>query len=172
MEEIVKHIIAAICAILIACCLKRQHRYWRELQENRPSGSIRAGYRISILITVLTLAASLFTQSQWMWEVFISVLLLALVFCVKVTFSPSVIALTLGMCVYRLYYFDEFPLIEVWASFTRVITWRLPEDIRAAYACVSFLWILIATLSSSTPHETIGESAVDTLGDTIGSLHA
>lgn len=172
MEEIVKNFIGAICAILIVCCLKRQHRYWRELQENRPSGSIRAGYQISILITVLTLAVSLFTQSEWMWEIFISVLLLALVFCVKVTFSPSVIALTLAMCVYRMYQFDDFPLVEVWLSFTSILTWRLPEEVRAAYAYVSFLWILLATLRSSTPHETIGESAVDSLGDTIGSLHA
>lgn len=172
MEEIVKHVIGAICAILIMCCLKRQHRYWRELQENRPSGSIRAGYRISILITVITLAASLFTQSEWMWEIFISVLLLALVFCVKVTFSPSVIALTLAMCVYRMYQFDDFPLVEVWVSFTSILTWRLPEEVRAAYACVSFLWILLATLSSSTSSQAVAESAADSLADTISSIHA
>lgn len=172
MEDIIKHAIGAICAILIMCCLKRQYRYWRELQENRPSGSIRAGYQLSILMTVAFLMVSLVTRSDWMWELFKSVLLLALGFCVKITFSPSAVALTLTMCVYRLYYFDEFPLLEVWASFTHVITWRLPEDIRAAYTCASFLWILAATCSSPSSGEPFGESAVDNVGDTINSLHA
>lgn len=172
MEDILKHAIAGVCGLLILCCLKRQHRYWRELQENRPSGSIRAGYQIAILLTMSTLAISLLTQSEWMWEIFISVLLLALVFCVKVTFSPSVVALTLATCLYRLYTFDEFPLVEIWMSFTSMLTWRLPEDIRAAYACVSFLWIVIATLGSSHPHEVSGESTLDSIGDGISSLHA
>jgi hypothetical protein len=172
MEEILKHLIATVCGILILCCILRQRRYWRELQENRPSGSIRAGYRISIFVTLSTFALCIFMQSEWMWEIFVSILLLALVFCVKITFSPSVIGLTLAMCVYRIYQFDDFPLIEVWLSLTTVLTWRLPEEIRAAYACISFIWILVAALSSPASGEQGAQNALEGVGEGLSSLHA
>jgi len=172
MEEILKHFVGIFSALLILCCSKRQHRYWTELRENRPSGSIRIGYTLSIAAILIALALSLITKSEWMWEVFVSILLLTLVFCVKITFSPTVIALTLAMCTYRMYQHNEFPLMEIWVSFTSILTWRLPEDVRAAYACVSFLWVLIATLVPSAPQATSADTALDGIGEVAGSLHA
>lgn len=172
MEDVLKHSLAVVICFLIMCCVRRQRRYWRELQENRPSGSIRVGYTLSIFTIIVSLAASVILQADWMWEIFISVLLVTLVFCVKITFSPSVIALTLAMCTYRMYQHDEFPLMEVWLSLTSVITWRLPEDIRAAYACISFLWVLFAALGSSAQPEMATDSGLDGIGDAVSGLHA
>jgi hypothetical protein len=66
-----------------------------------------------------------------------------------------------------MYQHDEFPIVEVWLSFTRILTWRLPEDVRAAYACVSFFWILISTLAASQP-EASAPDAVESLDGVIG----
>jgi hypothetical protein len=167
MEDLLKHSVGILVLCLILCCIMRQRRYWRELRENRPSGSLRVAYTVSVATILLTLASAAVLQAEWMREIVPSILLLALVFCVKITFSPSVVAFTLAVCTYRMYQHDEFPIVEVWLSFTRILTWRLPEDVRAAYACVSFFWILISTLAASQP-EASAPDAVESLDGVIG----
>ena len=97
---------------------------------------------------------------------------MALVFCVKITFSPAVIGITLALCTYQLNVHNEFPLLEVWATVIRVATWRLPEEVRVVYACVSFVWILTTLLSSSVTETGAGDTVANDLTDSITSMHA
>ena len=172
MDYYIKMVASVGVLILILCCVMRQKRYWRELQESRPSGSIRAGYRLAIASIVGTLIFALISNTESSWELFIGVLLVALAFCVKITFSPTVIALTLAVCIVQLHTTDEFPLLTVWGGFISVLTWRLPEEFRIFYACLSFLWIFFATVSAATPEAVDADIPVDGVADTLSSLHA
>jgi hypothetical protein len=171
MEFYLKPIITGFLLILICCCFVRQRRYWRELNESRPSGSIRAGYRLAIFSVVVSLVVAVLFRGDTTWQIFIGILIMALVFCVKITFSPSIIALTLAVCTYQLNVNNEFPLLEVWSAIISVATWRLPEEVRVAYACVSFMWVMVTLLSSGPTEPVPGDTAVDGLADTITSLH-
>lgn len=97
---------------------------------------------------------------------------MTLVFCVKITFSPTIIAVTLAICTYQLNVNNEFPLLEVWSAIISVATWRLPEEVRMAYACISFAWVMITLLSGPAAAPAIGDTPADELADSITSLHA
>ena len=172
MEVYFKPIISAFLLILICCCFVRQRRYWRELNESRPSGSLRAGYRLSIFSIFISLIVAVCFQNDATWQIFIGILIMALVFCVKITFSPSIIALTLAICTYQLNVNDEFPILEIWSAIISVATWRLPEEVRVAYACVSFAWVLVTLLSSPTTEALAVDSQADAVADSITSLSA
>jgi hypothetical protein len=174
MSEIFKEIIIGVVALLVCCCLVRQRRYWREMQESRLSGSLRVGYRLAILTAFAGLPLACFANTESSWQLFASVMLMVLVFCVKITFSPTIIALTLTACAFQLYVNDEFPLWQVWFSVSSMLTWRLPDEIRAAYASISFLWVLVTLLSGTSAHAEAGggEEAAVGIDETIASLHS
>lgn len=172
MDYYFKMVASVGVLILIMCCVMRQKRYWRELQESRPSGSIRAGYRLAIASIIGTLLFALISNTETSWELFIGVLLMALAFCVKITFSPTVIAMTLAVCIVQLHTTDEFPLLTVWGGFISVLTWRLPEEFRIFYAYLSFIWVFYATVSFSSPEAVGAEVPVDGVTDTLSAFHA
>lgn len=172
MDFYMKMVASVGVLILIMCCVMRQRRYWRELQESRPSGSIKAGYQLATAAIVGTLVFALISNTDSSWQLFIGVLLVALAFCVKITFSPTVIALTLAVCIVQLHTTDEFPLLTVWGGFISALTWRLPEEFRIFYAYISFLWIFVATVSGSHPEAAGAELPMDGVADTLSSLHA
>jgi hypothetical protein len=173
MDSWIKQAITGFLLFLICCCIFRQKRYWRELTTNKPSGTLRAGYALAVFTVGTALVASLCWQTESMWQLFLSILLMTLVFCVKITFSPAVIALSLAVCTFQFYTNSSFPFFEVWTGFIGVLTWRLPEEVRVAYACLSFTWALIALLFGGAPPEAAdGTLAADNVTDTIANLHA
>lgn len=172
MEVYFKLIASAFLLILILCCCVRQRRYWRELNESRPSGSLRAGYRLAILTILVSFLVAICFRTDATWQIFIGILIMALVFCVKITFSPSIIALTLAICTYQLHVSDEFPLLEIWTAIISIATWRLPEEVRVVYSCVSFVWVLVTLLSSSATETLAIDTPADAVTDSITSLHA
>ena len=143
------------------------------MQESRLSGSLRVGYRLAILTTVAALPFACFTYTETSLDLFGSVMLMVLGFCMKITFSPTIIALTLSACTFQLYINDEFPLWQIWLSVTSMLTWRLPEDVRAAYATISFLWVLVTLVSGTAAHPDAagGDDAAVGLDEAIASLH-
>ena len=98
---------------------------------------------------------------------FISVVITAAIFCVKITFAGAVAGATLAICTVHLYTNDSFPLLEVWTTIVRVVTWRLPEEYRIAYASVSFLWT-IAVLVTSVGREN-SEGVIDSIGNSLSA---
>lgn len=168
MNPILKNAILCGLLFLICCCLFRQRRYWRELRTNRPSGSVRAGYTLAVLSVAITLIIAAFVNTTSMWQVFGAVLIMGLVFCVKVTFSPSVLACVLGICTYQFYVLNEFPLWTVWSGLLSVLSWRLPEEVRVLYASLSFLWVLFSVLLPSKAVESASTS--EQIGDVVDSL--
>ena len=173
MNEIVKEVVICGLVLLIFCCFVRQRRYWREMQESRLSGSLKVGYRLAILTTIVALPFACFVNTQSSWQFFGSVVLMALVFCMKITFSPTIIALTLSACTFQLYTNDQFPLWQVWLSVASILTWRLPEDVRAAYASISFLWVLVTLVGGTValPEAADGQEAAVGIDEAISSLH-
>lgn len=172
MNEITRNIITLVVAVLILLCFKRQRRYWREMQTSRLSGSLRVGYTLAIFTMGVATPLALFYNTEEMWALYLSVLLMTVAFCAKITFSPAMIALTLGMSVYQLHTDGGFPFWEAWCSVVSILTWRLPEDIRAAYATLSFIWVMLSLMSGpsiTTPEESASSVGVDEL---ISSLHA
>lgn len=158
-------IIVSLLAVLILCCVKRQRRYWLELQESRPSGSLRWGYRIAIVSILGTFSLAVISDSPSAWQTFLGVASVALIFCVKITFSPIAIALTLVACSIELLENGSFPLLTVWTSLTRIITWRLPEEFRIVYSCVSLLWTIMVFVNTGG-----GGSAAEKEDSTMDSL--
>lgn len=167
MSDILKIATTLFILVLMFACFKRQKRYWREMQESRPTGSLKAGYKLAILTVGLSLIAAVYSNTPAGWEVFITILLMTVVFCVKITFSPAVIALVLGICTYQLYVHDSFPFFEVWGAAISVIAWRLPEEFRIFYTTLSFIWVMIIILSGGNPD--IQSSTAEDLTD-AGSL--
>lgn len=161
MNEYLKIFITGLILILLIACAKRQRRYWREMCENRPTGSLRAGYTLAIITIFLSLSAALYSNSTTGWEVFIGILLMTLIFCVKITFSPAVIALVLGICTYQLHTSDNFPFFEVWGAAVSVLAWRLPEEFRIFYTTLSFLWVMVVLLSGGNPEVTSADDVAD-----------
>ncbi len=172
MNEIVRNIITFVVIVLILLCFKRQRRYWREMQTSRLSGSLRVGYSLAIFTMGVATPLAFFFNNEQMWALYISVLLMTVAFCAKITFSPTMIALTLATSLYQLHMDGGFPFWEVWCSLVSVLTWRLPEDIRAAYATLSFVWVMLSLFSgpaASTTEDAVSHVGVDEL---ISSLHA
>jgi hypothetical protein len=174
MEMIIRGAVVFFLVTLIFFCVMRQRRYWRELSTNRPSGSVRAGYSLSVVCVFLSFLVAVYINTPTMWQLFGSILIMGLVFCVKVTFSPMVLAATLAVCTYQFYFANEFPLWTVWCSFIAVLTWRLPEEVRVVYASLSFLWILLSVIlpaKAAAPEASPADQVSDVL-DTMSSYHA
>lgn len=140
-----------ILGVLLFACAKRQRRYWFEMRENRPTGSLKAGYALAILTIFIALACAIFLNSPKGWEMFMGLALVALIFCVKITFSPAVIALVLVASAYEFYVSDRFPILEVWGGIVSVIAWRLPEEFRIFYSTLSFIWVVVSFLGGGNP---------------------
>jgi hypothetical protein len=167
--------IAVVCflTVIIACCVRRQRRYWRELRANKPSGTLRWGYRLAALSILGALSIAMIVDSPGAWETFRGVVMLAIIFCVKITFSPAAIGLTLAACAVELLRSGAFPLFAVWTSLARVLTWRLPEEFRIVYGCVSLLWGIIILIGWGTAAEFPGADSAsegEEMVDSIASL--
>ncbi|MFO0415778.1 MAG: hypothetical protein ACK5Y6_00685 [Pseudomonadota bacterium] len=161
MSPYLKNLILVFVVGLILCCVMRQRRYWREIKTSRPSGTLRAGYQLAMIAIGAALGAALFYDTPEKWQLFLGVVITAALFCVKITFSPAVVAAALAISAAQLYLNDTFPLLEVWAAFVRVVSWRLPEEFRVAYATVSFVWTIITLVISS------GSGASDQVGGIV-----
>ena len=155
MTDYLKLAATGFILILIIACCKRQRRYWREMQTSRPTGSLKAGYALAIATVFLSLPIAFYSNTQTGWQLFISVLLMTVVFCVKITFSPAVIAAVLGICAFQLHAHDRFPFFEVWGAAVSVIAWRLPEEVRVVYTTLTFIWAMTILIGSGAPE---GES--------------
>jgi hypothetical protein len=160
MTDYVKVAATVLILILIFACCKRQRRYWREMQTSRPTGSLKAGYALAIATVFLSLPIALYSNTQTSWQLFISILLMTVVFCVKITFSPAVIATVLAVCAFQLHAHDRFPFFEVWGAAVSVIAWRLPEEVRTVYTTLTFLWAMTILLGGGA-HQGDGSTALD-----------
>jgi hypothetical protein len=147
MTEYLKLATVVFIAFLMFACFKRQRRYWREIHTSKPTGSLKAGYKLAIATVLISLPLAAYSNTPEGWQLFISVLLVTVVFCVKITLSPAVIATVLGMCAYQLYVYDRFPFFEIWGSALSVFAWKLPEEARALYTSITFLWALAVLVS-------------------------
>ncbi len=150
MHDYIKIAAAGFLLILMFACFKRQRRYWREMHTSRPTGSLKAGYQLAIATVFISLPLALYSNTPTGWELFISVLLMTVVFCVKITFSPAVIATVLGVCTYQMVVNDRFPFFEVWGAAVSVIAWRLPEEFRVVYITMTFLWSMVILVGGAT----------------------
>jgi hypothetical protein len=130
------------------------------MQTSRPTGSLKAGYALAIATVFLSLPIALYSNTPASWQLFISVLLMTVVFCVKITFSPAVIAAVLGVCAFQLHAYDRFPFFEVWGAAVSVIAWRLPEEVRTVYTTLTFLWAMTILLGGGAPQGD-GSTALD-----------
>lgn len=101
-----------------------------------------------------------------------SILTMALIFSLKITFSPAMLGITLAVCTLQYHAQGTFPLLEVWTAFARILTWRLPEEVRVAYATISFAWVCLVVLfgAAVTPSSDTTEVAMDTIPDPMSSL--
>jgi hypothetical protein len=166
MNEYLKYALTGFIFILIFCCFKKQRRYWREMTLSRPTGSLKAGYAVAITTVFVSLPLACYANTREGWEIFVSVLLLTVVFCAKITFSPTVVGVILGICLYQLHAHDRFPFCEVWSAIATVFAWKLPEQVRAFYNVVTFVWALVILLGgTSTPvEEASAEDLIDVAG--------
>lgn len=155
MSDYSKLAATVLILLLIFACCKRQRRYWREMQTSRPTGSLKAGYALAVATVFLSLPIALYANTHAGWQLFISILLMTVVFCVKITFSPVVIAAVLGICTFQLHAHDRFPFFEVWGAAVSVIAWRLPEEVRTVYTTLTFIWAMTILIGGGTPE---GES--------------
>ena len=150
MTEYLKLTTIGFIIILMFACFKRQRRYWTEMQTSRPTGSLKAGYKLAIATIVVSLPMAAYSNTPEGWELFISVLFMTVVFCVKITFSPAVIAAVLGVCACQLYAYDRFPFFEIWGAALSVFAWKLPEEARALYTSMTFLWALMILIGGNS----------------------
>jgi hypothetical protein len=165
MSDYLKIIAVFFIAILIAFCIKRQRRYWREMHTGKPTGSLKAGYKLAIATVFIAFPLAAISNTTTGWELFISVLLMTVVFCVKITFSPAVIGLVLGICGFQLYFNDRFPFFEVWGSAASVIAWRLPEEFRVVYTALTFLWAMAILIGGGAASSSSSTSAAADISD-------
>jgi hypothetical protein len=143
MNDYSKLALAGFILILMFACFKKQRRYWREMSTSRPTGTLKAGYIVAIATVALSLPVAIYSNTSAGWELFISILLMTVVFCAKITFSPAAIAVVLGICTFQLFVNDRFPFFEVWGAAVSVIAWKLPDQVRALYTTLTFVWALI-----------------------------
>lgn len=101
-----------------------------------------------------------------------SVLTMSLIFSLKITFSPAMIAIALTICTLQFQAHGNFPLLEVWTAFIRILTWRLPEEIRVVYATISFAWACLILLigGASTSISESSRMAMDEIPDPLSSF--
>jgi len=168
MMEYLKIPVLIMVGLLLIPCIKRQRRYWREMMQNKPTGSLKAGYVLAILTMFIGLGLAVLFNTPEAWNLFMGVALLTLVFCVKITFSPAVIGLVLIACAYQFYVSDRFPLFELWAAAVSVLAWRLPEEFRVVYTAISFIWVMIVFLGGGNPEVS---ASADDLADVSEMLN-
>ncbi|MFO0417015.1 MAG: hypothetical protein ACK5Y6_06985 [Pseudomonadota bacterium] len=161
-----------ICALVgcILCCVLRQRRYWRELRVSRPSGTLRAGYHLAVFSIVGALLAACWFNTENFWQLFLGIVLTAALFAVKITFSPTVIAVILGLSTLQFMRTETFPFFEVWGYFINIFAWRLPEGVRVTYATISFVWVLLTLLRASDygTKPTSTADVIENMGDGVG----
>ncbi len=138
------------------------------MSTSRPTGALKVGYALAIITVCVSLPLALYANTRESWELFVSVLLMTVIFCAKITFSPAVIAGVLGICAYQLYVHDSFPFFEVWGAAVSVVAWKLPEQVRGLYNTVTFIWALTILLSSGSPQAE--NSSADDLIDVAGIM--
>ena len=126
--------------VLICCCFRRQKRYFLELLSNAPSASIRIAYKFSILLFLF----HIFIPNELsLNELILTICLL----CLKITISPTLIAITLFISTIDFYVYDIFPFYEVWTAICSILLWRLPEDARAIITSFGLIWSSINILT-------------------------
>ena len=168
MHPYLKIAATAFILILIFACFRRQRRYWREMHESKPTGSLRAGYKLAIATIFLSLPMAMYVNTPTAWNLFVSVLLMTVIFCVKITFSPAVIGLVLAICTYQLHVNDSFPFFEIWGAAVSVIAWRLPEEFRVFYTTLTFLWAIAILLGGGSSE--VQADASDSIADVTSIL--
>jgi hypothetical protein len=82
------------------------------------------------------------------------------------------VAITLAICTFRFQTHGDLPIFEVWTGFVRILTWRLPEEVRVVYATISFTWVCVILLfGGTTPvNSETTEAAMDGIADPFASL--
>ncbi len=172
MHDWLRYAITGCLLLLICFCVIRQRRYWREIKQNRPSGSVKCGYALACISISLALAGALFFNTEESWKIFMSILTMSLIFSLKITFSPAMIAITLAVCTLQFQTHGDFPLLEVWTAFIRILTWRLPEEIRVVYATISFAWACLVLLigGATAPSSESNQMAMDGIPDPLSSF--
>lgn len=166
MHEFFRYGVTTLLTFLIVCCLVRQRRYWREIHSNRPSGTLKAGYVISALTifgAVVYAAVVGIAESK---TVLMGVVPMAMLFALKITFSPVILAVILGICTFQFNANGSFPLIELWKGVTTVVTWRFPEYVRVTYAFLTFLWMIVAFFSMGSSVESL-EDGLDAAAENL-----
>lgn len=170
MDIFVKNAVTVVLLCLMLYCAFRQRKYWKALQGNRPQPSVKIGYQLGVLTSIIALAVALYVNTPTCWQLFASIIAMVAFFCLKITFAPTALAVTLAISAIHLQVSNELLLVEVWLGIANALAWCLPEEVRALYAGLSFAWIMVAFLAGPQT-EAVGEpSSVDNIADTIGSL--
>jgi hypothetical protein len=172
MHDLPRYAITGFLLLLICFCVIRQRRYWREIKQNAPSASVKCGYVLACISISLALAGALVFNTDQSWRIFMSILTMALIFSLKITFSPAMIATALALCTLKFQADGSFPIFEVWTGFIRILTWRLPDELRVAYATISFAWACLTLLvgAASAPDSESAQVAMDGFADPLSSL--
>ena len=155
---------------LIVCCAIRQRRYWRELQGNRPSTSLRFGYRLAIASAAIAFTFAAYSNTPEMWKLFGSIVLMLTFFCLKISFSPSILAAVLIVGLVRFEATGALALVDVWIGVSSALMWRFPEEVRVVYATISFIWVMCAFLRTADITENRDAAPIDVLNDSLNTL--
>lgn len=169
--DIIQHrAVTFVLLFLICCCIVRQRRYWRELQSNRPSTSVRIGYKLATASAIIGLAVAFGVNSAEGWKIYGAVVLMLSFFCVKISFSPAILAVTIGIVLVQHELTGSVNFIDVWLGVASAVMWRFPEDVRAVYAAISFLWVISTFLraTDAAAAETPGD--LDPISDAISTF--
>lgn len=169
MSDVVHYAVMALLMFLIFCCVARQRRYWREIHTNRPSGTVRAGYVFASVTLAFSFIYAAIVGTDESWALLFSIVPMAILFCLKITFSPAILAFVLGSCTVQFHLHGNFPFFEIWRGVATVITWRFPEEVRIGYALLTFLWMIGALLFGGGRAESV-EEGLESAADTVGVL--
>jgi hypothetical protein len=128
------------------------------------------GYSLAVISVFLAFVYTLQTSDEGAWQLFVGFLTMVIFFCLKITFSPGVLALILGFCTFTLVQHDEFRFFEVWSAFTSIVTWRFSEKIRAGYTALSFVWVIFAFLFPGSSGADALETGINGASDASGAI--
>jgi hypothetical protein len=76
-----------------------------------------------------------------------AVVVVSLLFCVKVIFSSTIVAIALSICLLNYIHLGEFSFFDILNQVCSMLTWKLSEDIRSAMTRVYFIWLLSSPLT-------------------------
>lgn len=167
MDIFLHRAVTALLLFLICCCVVRQRRYWRELQSNRPSSSVRVGYKLATTSAFIGLAVAFGVNSAEGWKIFGAVVLMLSFFCLKISFSPTIVAVTIAIMLVQHELTGSIDFINVWLGVASAVMWRFPEDVRAVYAAISFLWVLASFLRTTEAASAESPMDLDPIADTL-----